>query len=347
MPISLKKRGEVYHMRGTVAGHRVRKSTFCSRRAQAEAVAIRTEQEILDRYAFGITRTLTFAEAAGDYLEAGGEARFLEPVLIHFGPDQLVADIDDAALAIAERAIYPDASPATVNRQLIGKVSAIVNHAARNNKAKRILFTRRKARGQRKRWLDPTEFDRLLDCAQDHLRPILAALVGTGCRVSEALTAQGENWHPATGEIWLPETKNGHPRMVQMPARARDQVLPGAAARGAVFRTPAGTAYEVGRRGATPIKTAFNSARDSAGLGVDVTPHVLRHTWATWYYAQTKDFGRMLDLGGWRTVQTAEIYRKLAPANLGDRLHKAGWDFTRLGDALPPVTRDTGLRVVK
>ena len=83
------------------------------------------------------------------------------------------------------------------------------------------------------------------------------------------------------------------------------------------------------------IQTAFNNARDSAGLGRDVTPHVIRHTWATWFYAATKDYGQLLDIGGWRTTSSAERYRKMAPADLGDRLAQAGWDFTRLGDQLP------------
>ena len=76
--------------------------------------------------------------------------------------------------------------------------------------------------------------------------------------------------------------------------------------------------------GGGQIQTAFNNARDQAGLGQDVTPHVIRHTWATWFYAVTRDYGRLLDLGGWRTTSVAERYRKIAPADQGEKVLAAG-----------------------
>lgn len=77
------------------------------------------------------------------------------------------------------------------------------------------------------------------------------------------------------------------------------------------------------------MQTAFNKARDAAGLGDNVTPHVLRHTWATWFYAQTRDFGTLMDQGGWSKADMANRYRKLAPDDLSERLLKHGWDFRR------------------
>lgn len=347
MPLKLYKRGAQWHVRGTIAGQRIRESTGCNARAPAEAWAIRRETEILQRHAHGRKATLTFAEAALAYVDYGGETRFLARLIEYFGPDALLVDIDNHALLTAAGDLYPDAAPATVNRQVIGPVSAVVNMAADNGLADHRRYRRMKANGARTRWLSPAEFDRLLTHAAPHLAPILAALIGSGARVSEILGADAENWHPETGEIWLPETKNGHPRMVQMPARARDLVAAWAEAEGAIFRTPKGQAYVMRENGGGQILTAFRHARTAAGLGDDVTPHILRHTWATWFYAQTKDFGRMLDLGGWRTTATAERYRKMAPADLGDRLAKAGWNFTALGDRLPPLPRGHHLRLVR
>jgi integrase len=346
MPITLKKRGAVYYARGTVAGFLIRESTGCRTRPQADAWAIRREKEILDRHAYGAAATLTFGEAAHAYLQAGGEGRYLARILEHLGPRQLVAPIDNTMVLKWAGDLYPDAAPATINRQVIGPISAVVNMAAENGMTQPRKFRRLKSTGRRTRWLDPAEMDRLLDNAAAHLVPVLACLIGSGCRLSEALGADRTNWHPDTGELWLPETKNGHPRMVQMPARARDMMAAGVALEGRLFRTPKGQPYVMREHCGGQVQTAFNNARTAAKLGSDVTPHVLRHTWATWYYAQTKDFGRMLDLGGWRTTVTAERYRKIAPANLGDRLAKHGWDFTSLGDSLPAMPRPGGLRVV-
>lgn len=77
-------------------------------------------------------------------------------------------------------------------------------------------------------------------------------------------------------------------------------------------------------------------------MGDDVTPHVLRHTWATWFYAQTRDFGTLTDQGGWSKADMANRYRKLAPDDLSERLLKHGWDFR----AYLPKDRRTRLRVV-
>lgn len=348
MPLNLykPKAGGPYWVRGTLAGQRIHRSTRTGNRAQAEAWAIRLETQILDRHAYGERATLTFAEAALDYMQTGGEPRFLAKILHHFGEDLRVAEIDNATLARAAAALYPKASAATINRQLIAPVSAVINRAAENGRADPRKFHKIPTKSRRTRWLDPAEMDRILDKAQPHLVPILAVLIGGGCRVSEALAIDRADFHPATGEIWLARTKNGHPRMIRLPARARDLVLAhGVPPQGALLRTPKGQPFVLRDNTGGQIQAAFNKARDAAGLGRDVTPHTLRHSWATWYYAATRDYGGLLDLGGWRS-SAAEIYRKIAPANLADRLLAHGWDFTALGADLPAPARPD-LRVVR
>lgn len=75
------------------------------------------------------------------------------------------------------------------------------------------------------------------------------------------------------------------------------------------------------------MQTQFSRARDAAGLGPDVTPHVLRRTWATWFYAQTKDLGGLMDLGGRTRAGTCNRYRNIAPAVLASRLRIHGRHF--------------------
>jgi len=203
MPLKLFRRSKTgpYHIAGTVAGCLIRESTFCYTRIQADAFRHRRESEILERHAFGKSATLTFFEAALAYIQAGGEERFLEKIADHFGPDKRVADLDNAALQQAAIAIYPTAAPATINRQLIGPVSAVVAMAAENGLADPRKFRRLKAAGARTRWLHPAEMERLLRKADPHLVPILACLIGTGARCSEVLAAEVENFFPETGEI--------------------------------------------------------------------------------------------------------------------------------------------------
>ena len=338
MPITLKKRGAVYHASGTVAGRSIRRSTGCRTLRDAKAWADTFEREALAQHTQPLAERLTLAQAALDYMNQGGERRMIGPILEYFGPDYLLKDLDNTAIADAALEMFPGCAGATVNRHLITPLRAIVNLAADDGKTHYRKLRMRPEGKPRTRWLRPSEAEALLTEAGDHLRPILAVMLGTGARVQELLTAEVPNLHLATGEIWLENTKNDHPRMLRMPARARDELagrdLP---KQGAIFRKPDGAAYALtqGKRGQTPIKTAFNRARDAAGLGADVTPHVLRHTWATWYYAQTRNFGGLLDLGGWRVADMAQRYRKIAPDNLSDQLATLGWRFDLLGRDLP------------
>jgi integrase len=351
MPLNLyKPKGyKNYYIRGTIAGTYIHESTGIGSKAKADAYRVRRETEILERHAFGAKATLTFAEAATTYMKRGGETRFLGPILEHFGPDTRVRDIDNEAIEEAADALYPTAAASTLNRQLVTPISAVITLAAENGKAEWRKFRRWKGGAVRTRWLTPTEMDRLLDQAAPHLVPILACLIGGGCRASEALAIQARYFYPDTGEAWLEDTKNGHPRMMKLPGRARDLITStGLPETGALFCTPKGQPYVQRDNGGGQIQTAFNTARDAAGLGDDVTPHVLRHTWATWYYAATRDFGGLMDLGGWRTSSCANRYRKIAPDNLADQLQDHGWDFTRLGRNIPaPAERQAGLRLVK
>lgn len=331
-----RKPGGNYTMRGTVKGQAVYESTGTSNRALAEAIAIKREKEISERRALGKAATLTFAEAALTYMDAGGESRFLRPIINYAGAETMLADIDNNWINGAAREIYPTAADATINRQLITPVSSIYTMAADEGLVPYRRFKRRKVKKKAVRWLTPEEAEALLAHADDHVRPIIACLLGTGARTSEALGVEAHFYYPATGEIYLPEVKNTHPRMLRMPRRALDYIQASKPPEaGRIFLTPAGRPFVIRENAGGHIQHAFNRARDAAGLEAKgprkVTPHTCRHTWATWYYSATKDFGGLIDLGGWEKADMANHYRKNAPADLADRLLDHGWNFTELG----------------
>lgn len=342
MPIKISRRTPhgAYYMRGTVQGQHIYESTGTRNRAEADAIAHRRAQEIRDRHAYGRKATLTLAEAALAYMDAGGEARFLAPILRHFGPAALLRDIDNAAVNAAALALYPRAAAATVNRQLVTPLSAVLTMAADDGLVEPRRLKRRKTDPQRRRWLTPEEAEALLAAALPTFRPVLGLLLGTGCRAGEAVTIGVADFHPTTGQAWIQNTKTGAPRMVWMPPRAVEIVTArGLPDVGPILRTRSGAAYrESPKNQGGQFKTAFHRTRTAAGLGPEVTPHVLRHSWATWYYAATHDFGGLVDLGGWSSADMANHYRKAAPADLPERLAAHGWDFTARRSAGPLTT---------
>lgn len=277
-----------------------------------------------------------FHAAARRYVEAGGEAKYLARILRHAGPDLTVEAIDEAWLLDAAAALYPGCAPDTVRRHLRVPVNAVVNHA----------LGRRRRQGtdvRRYRWLTPEEAERLLTAAAQLTLPRHAAperqtlrkiafMLGTGVRPGECFATEVKDWNAATKQWWIAgelpgaAKTGGAARWVRLPDRAVGLVQPMPEV-GRAFLTPYGQPIivQAGRGG--QMQTSFNAARDAAGLGNDVTPHVLRHTWATWFYAQTRDFGALMDLGGWDKADTANRYRKQAPDDLAARLLAHGWDF--------------------
>ncbi|HWX48154.1 MAG TPA: site-specific integrase [Roseomonas sp.] len=138
---------------------------------------------------------------------------------------------------------------------------------------------------------------------------------------------------------------------ITYPVRQEDRTLVEVAERtGSVFRTSAGRPYaETGglwggqiatawagacRRARLPgswregkprriqerlvvkgkVVTRIKEVRDRWWQPDDVSPHTLRHTWATWHYAVHRDLLRLKHEGDWSSVGLVERYAKLAPS---------------------------------
>lgn len=354
MPLTLFKRKDKdgrpsgnWYIRGTIAGQSVYESTGLGDKKAAEIVRAKIESDLIQRASLGTRGTLTFAEAAVTYMEAGGETRFLTPLLLHFGEKTRLVDIDNSALNKAAKAIQPDAAPATVNRQIVTPISAVYNLAADDGHVPPRRFRRRKEPEGKIRWLTPDEAESLLECCEPHLLPIVAFLLGTGCRTSEALALTAEHLHLETRQALIPHSKNGTLKMVEFPTRTkRILAAAGLPEAGTVLRTPKGQAYKLKTGSGGQIEAAFTKARKAARLGPDVTPHTLRHTFATWHYAVNKDLLLLMERGGWKKSDMALRYAKLAPTDLPGKLLDFGWDYRTNSEEIQDV-KPRKMRVIR
>lgn len=328
LKIYQRKSGGNWYLRGTVAGQSIHESTGTNNKEFAEAIRIRRETQALERRAYGAKATITFAEAALSYIETGGETRFLHPILEYFGPNTKLSEVNNVTVLEAAKKLYPKKSNATINRQLITPVSSIINAAADSGLCEHKRFRRLKVIKKPRRWLSPEEMERLINECDQHIIPVIGFLIGGGCRTGEALSIDSSTYYQNTGEAYLPKTKNGHPRMIRLPKRAQEMVESrGIPEAGAICRTPKGKPYIMRQNGGGQISASFRKACNKANLETSITPHCLRHTWATWFYSQTRDFGSLLDLGGWQKADMANHYRKIAPSDLGEKLLSFGWDY--------------------
>jgi len=280
----------------------VERSSGSPDRREAEKARRRIEEEI-ERGELSGRREATFASAMTAYIAAGGEERFLDPLLERFGHTRL-SEIDQAAIDAAAAGLYPDAGPATRNRQVYTPVQAVLRHAGVT-----ILLRRPKgAQGrQRVEWLWPEQAGRLLQAAADvdpEFGLFCAFLLYTGCRRGEAegLLCDATSLADAFG--WVPTTKNGDPRGVHLPP-----VLVAAMANHPRGMDRSGEPVFRPLHPQTRYSQLYRArARAGADLAA-VTFHTLRHTWATWMRRYGGlDIDGLIGTGTWRDRKSAGRY---------------------------------------
>jgi integrase len=339
VPLQLKRRPKSpnWIIRGTIRGIRVEESTGTGDRRIAEEIRAKREAEILAQSVYGRRATATFASAALSYMEHGGSKRFMEPVLRYFNVTPL-AQIDQDALDIGAKKLFPDALPATRNRQFYGVVSVVLHHAAKRKWCEPPIIQRPGAGEKRLRWITVEEADRLVEACSEHLRPLVIFMLYTGARAGEALWLDWKDVDLSRAHVSFPRTKNGEARGVPLHQRVVAVLANLDGRTGGVFRRPDGKPYSRPRNAGdtsagTRIKTAFAGACRRAGIA-DFHPHDCRHTWATWHYAKNRDLIGLMKLGGWKSERMVMRYahvnveelqhtiEKLPGGNLGDYIER-------------------------
>lgn len=353
MPLKLVRRpgSDQIYVRGTVRGQSVFESTGTSDPERAEGYRARRENELWDRSVYGARAVVTFAAAVESYLTKEQRTpttlRAVGLLLEHFKTRPL-SKINQEALDGAYRVILTkgtEASAATKIRHVLTPLRAILEHAAVRQWCDRPAFETPKVPRTRTHFLRPAEATALVASAAEHLRPLLVFLIGTGVRMSEALELEWQHvdLRGARAVVWQKQDNERHVDLppVVVAALSRLPHREGRVFRPVRSRRPAGAkkgktvgdAYmDTGRTGGGQIKAAWSSACRKAGLPgtwrvwtpighkherrfyvPEVTPHDLRHTWATWHYCVHKDLIRLKDDGGWSTITMVTRYAKKMP----------------------------------
>lgn len=256
------------------------------------------------------------------YMENGGERRFLEKLIDHFGATQL-ARIGQSEVEAAARKLYPALNPATVNRQVYTPVSAVLAHAAKRRMADKPVFERPPQPRGRVRWITYKEAEKLIAACAPHLQPLVTFLLFTGCRVGEALALQWRDVDLERRHAVFLDTKNGDRRGIPLHPRVVAALEALNKREGHVFRRPDKKPYTPKGDGGGQIKTGFNAACRRAGVK-DFHPHDCRHTWATWHYAANRDIAALMRLGGWRSIAMVMRYTHVNSDDLAATVAKLG-----------------------
>lgn len=324
MPIKHYKRPSgIYHLRGTYLGQRVDESARTRSAEHAKVLAAKAEKDIFERYVKGPQAVATFAEAAADYLAGGGEGRYMTPLIERFGLSKL-ATIDQAALDKAALELYPDASDATRRRQVHTPFIAAWKVAVRAKKAEPREWQRPHAGKRRLVWLTPAEAEKLLDALAPATRALVTFYLGTGARATEALDLVWSDVSPAAQRVtlWADITKSEADRAVELPQRVIDAMPQRRGPDDPVFLNAAGEPWA----SYDGVNLALKRAAKRAGVR-HVSCHVLRHTWATWFYAATRDLEKLMQFGGWASPELAMRYMHAGGDDLAAEVQAHTWEF--------------------
>lgn len=294
-----------FRIRGKLLGVRVDKSTGTANPRLADKILRAEIRRIEDAFMRGPAepKGKEFREGVDVYLRQGGDQRFLKPLLEYFDGvelEKLTQElIDEAAWYI-----YPDAKPATRNRQVYSPVSAIL-------KANRINMPVRRPKGWRGQsrtfFFEPEEAQRLIAQAYEHepeFGLFLMFLLYTGVRLNEGLSLQVHNLNLSRGKAYIEKTKNGLPRTLHLPpplVAAMANHPRGYNRQGKVFR------YVKGSR----IYRRLQHAADVADVRIPdgVSFHAFRHTYGAYLRRYGNlDTSGLVASGAWLSHDAARRY---------------------------------------
>lgn len=341
-----RKPNGVYRLRGVhhdiPAGDRSLK-TRCP--DQAEAMREAAERKVFREIVLGLPPEETFAELARDYMIAGKDlGRCSIEIISELGTKKTteirITDLDKLA-----KRIYPNAKPATINRNIISPVSAIMNWAAAADRAPLRKWPRRRERQSRTDWRRPEEMEAIIaKLSSPEARALMALYLGCGLRASEAVFLDGREIAPDLSQLTVlgtvrPDdegalaagyygTKGFKDRTVPIPLRAQQFLAP-------VVNLGAGRALVNSRGQPWTDRNALNKTLRAACVRAGKTPigiHAVRHTWATWQQAVHGDLVILMKHGGWSVLSLVQRYAHASDRLLKGEVLASGWAQSGQGD---------------
>lgn len=163
------------------------------------------------------------------------------------------------------------------------------------------------------RYLTRKEYDKLLECTSAaHIRLFVILGLATGARTSAILDLTWDRVDFSKGIIRL---GNGAHNKRRATVPINDKALH--ALKEAYEYRSCEFVIEYASKQVKSIRTGFDRARDKAGLGPDVTPHVLRHTAAVWMAEAGIPMDEIAQFLGHTTPMiTYRVYARYSPGYL-------------------------------
>ena len=244
---------------------------------------------------------MTFAGCVVIYLEKGGEARFIGPILEKFGETR-IADLTADKVSAFALEHYGHLAPASVKRFYYTPLNAAIRKGCKEHRVAAHSFEAPKTERKTIEAAPPGWFRDFFQAAHFRVATIVLFLTTTGCRVGEACRlAIGDCYfdHPLGPRALLRRTKNGRPRVVPL-----DPTLVQAMRRLIVVdgeTDPQATIF--GYAGRWSVNQAIERVCTKASLKYYSSHKLGRHAFATRLLDGGKSLQHVKDAGGWASIQ--------------------------------------------
>lgn len=323
MPLVLKKRGKVWYVSGSAFGKRFFETTGQTRKKDAESYLNSFHSRLIAQAASGETDK-TFEDALEEFLVEKpdwGDLRFIRPVLerLHDTP---LSDIGNATVRKLRQELYPEASAATVKRQLQTPIKAVMNFAAEEEWCRPVKWRKIEVKDPDPVWLTASQFAEFLTLLDEEYQRLMLFTFGTGMRISEALGLRWRDLSPNRRYVYLPKelAKKDYARTIFVQPFAEQALGKSKGPNERIF--PQWSSQRT-------INPYLGRRHWKMGFPVHVTTHVARHTWATLTYALSKDIHYCMKNGGWADADTMMIYTHYATPDVAEdaRNHTWTWEY--------------------
>lgn len=285
------------HIHGTGPdGKRVRKSAKTRDPKQAEEQRAALEARLWKIHHHGAEAVMTFDAGAVAYAEHGGETRFLMPIAKYLEGVRL-KDLSGAMARDCAKKLYPQASNATLNRQVITPIRAVVNFCCEQKWCPPVRISSFPTETKKRQAVGRDYIEALRPHLPERLYVMMRFLHETGRRVGDAIAMEPEWIIGRT--VNLPKTKNGDPARVVMTEDTAKLVHGLEARHGRVFGyMDRSSVYKTLRRAAKKATVPY--------LG---THQPGRHSFATTLHEAGWQSSAIAEAGGWKSVRlVAERY---------------------------------------
>jgi integrase len=298
----VKRPGSPYwYVRGTIGGQTIYASTKETDKADARRFKEALEIKIAQSAGRKCSAT-TFREAAALYLEFRHPHRSYELSIGRLCAvlgDRLLVDIRQRDLADAANFLYPQCAASSKNKQVFTPAAAILHYAAENDLCPYLRVKKLKERTPEPRAKRKEDAARLIAAADGKIKLLLVFLFSQGWRISDTLRLRWQDINLSEATVLYHITKTDE--WITMPLHLT--VLD-------MLRTEgSGVGYVFPWRGRGSVYRILKPLCEKTGI--HFTPHMARHSFATWLAGENASTQEIMEAGAWRDHKSVLRYTRI------------------------------------